>query len=126
MGQNPGVNTNVSYENVGLLSNLVVANSGSNILASTAAITINGCRAGTDVYDYYAGFTTSIAQQLANKVRRGVYAYKVGMYFSALDAAHDTKFAPEENDKGPSSLPVYMVPVGPPGHKPDPTPFPAP
>jgi hypothetical protein len=40
------------------------------------------------------------------------------MYFSSLDADHDTTFVPKPGDKAGNSLPMYLVPIGPPGHKP--------
>lgn len=94
-------------------------------------LTLNGRRAGETLYDYYANqalfaggtYSTSIAQQSANRTLRGVYAYKVGMYFSALDAAHGAKTAPAKGDLAPTTLSAYLIPVGKPGHKPEPTRF---
>lgn len=65
---------------------------------------------------------TSIAVMVLDQLRRGVYAYDVGMYFSSYTAANDPYF----DGKGrlaPPDLPVYMVPTGVPGQKPPPIPF---
>jgi hypothetical protein len=123
LGQAAGEDTNISAANVSLLSNVQTAQNGQNIVAGPAKIAINGCRAGEDVNDFYAGFITSIAQQLANKTKRIVLAHKVGMYFSQLDADHETRFGPKQGDKAPEALPLYLVPLGRPGHKPQPIPF---
>jgi hypothetical protein len=127
VGQGSDTGTNVDYDTVSLFSNVNSQTGYPNqsILGPSASITLNGCRARENVYDYYAGgtYSTSIAQQIANQTRRGVYAYKVGMYFSSLDAANDTKTAPKKGDLAPTGLPAYLIPVGPPGHKPNPTPF---
>ena len=123
MGQAAGADTNITAANVTLLSNVQTAENGQNIITATANLSINGCRAGEDVDDYFAGFVTSIAQQLANKTKRTVLAHKVGMYFSQLDADHETRFGPKKGDTAPEALPLYLVPLGRPGHKPKPTAF---
>jgi len=124
VGQAKGPDTNVGIYNIGTLSNVLTANSGGNILGTNAAMLINGCNAGLSVYDIYARYTTSIAQWISNTVKRGVYAYDVGMYFSQKDADHD-KFFNGTDAKGnsrpmPNSLPMYMIPEGTPGQKPRP------
>jgi hypothetical protein len=88
------------------------------------SIRINGCSAGVALYDSYALFETSIAQQISNQTQRGVYAYVQGVYFSVHDAAHATSsnYTGEPNPL-PASLPLYLVPNGLPGHKPAPMPF---
>jgi hypothetical protein len=83
------------------------------------------CSAGKDVTDLYVGAQMSIAQLIANQTGRGVYAYKVGMYFSQQDRDNDQHYDGSTSPNPPASLPMYMVPVGPPGHKPALTAFPA-
>jgi hypothetical protein len=123
VGQGTGQDTNVSGVNVSQLADVRQANNGGSILGPQASITIFGCRAGESLKDYYLGYVTSIAQQIANMTQRGVYAWKVGMYFSDHDTAHDTKYGPKASDIVPEQLPVYMVPLGPAGKKPGPTAF---
>jgi len=75
------------------------------------------------IYDLYAQGITNVAQMISTAIGRGVLAYDVGVYFSQSDIAHDQsvtgKFAPNP----PSTLPIYMVPEGAPGRKPNPKPF---
>jgi hypothetical protein len=124
-GQATGIDTNIEFRNVSQLAAVRTAYNGSqNIIGSNASIVINGCSAGVTLYDYYALFETSIAQLISNQTQRGVYAYTVGMYFSLNDAAHATsKNYTGEPNPLPASLPLYLVPNGPPGHKPSPKPF---
>jgi hypothetical protein len=92
-GQDAGDANNVSILNVGGLSN---SNLGPN-----ASITLNACHAGL-------GGRRSIAQSIANQLRRTVLAYPVDMYFSSDPT-------PRRFQKGmvsPSAMPVYMVPNG--------------
>jgi len=92
-GQDAGDANNVSILNVGGLSN---GNLGPN-----ATITLNACHAGL-------GGRRSIAQSIANQLRRTVLAYPVDMYFSSDPT-------PRRFQKGmvsPSAMPVYMVPNG--------------
>jgi hypothetical protein len=126
VGQATGPDTNVSFLNVNTLSNIQTAHNGHNIVGPNASMLINGCSAAKNIFDTYAGFTTSIARQLYINTSVQVKAYSVGMYFSALDAAHDTKFGPKKGDLAPGSLPLYLVPLGPPGHKPGPVSIPGP
>jgi hypothetical protein len=123
-GQAVGPDTNISFQNVSQLAAVLTAQNGSNIIGLNASILINGCSAGVKLYDYYALFATSIAQQIANKTQRGVYAYTQGMYFSTSDAAHATSsnYTGEPNPL-PASLPLYLVPNGHPGRKPSPNAF---
>ena len=134
VGQETGAGTNIDTLNVSRLAAVQTALVGpggqQNILGSNASIVLSGCEAGTKVYDYNVGWT-SIAQQISNQVKRGVYAWDVGMYFSHQDAAHDPHF----NGKDPIivngqvvyvtrqvsfGLPMYMLSEGAKGHKPPP------
>jgi hypothetical protein len=92
-GQSPGDANNVSVINVGLPSN---AN-----LAPGVTITLNACHAGF-------GGKSSIAQLIANQLKRPVLAYPVDMYFSADPTPR--RFSPRM--VSPSGVPVYMVPNG--------------
>ena len=124
-GQGTGVSTNISILNVSQLAATRTAGSGStNIIAATASILINGCSAGLEIYDYFANFKMSIAQQISNQTKRRVYAYTPGMYFSLKDSAHATSsnYLGEPNPL-PASLPLYLVPNGTPGKKPNPQSF---
>lgn len=57
---------------------------------------------------------------MANQLRRDVYAYEVGMFFS--QNPNETHFSGEGLPDPPNSLPMYMIPGG--GvPKPRPTPF---
>jgi hypothetical protein len=123
VGAGSGDDTNVSFRNVSQLSAVLTAFNGSqNIIGTNAAILLSGCNAGVTIYDAYAIFETSIAQQISNKTQRGVYAYTVGLYFSQLDADHDP-YVNGVGRNGPSGVPAYMVPEGAPGHKPKTVPF---
>lgn len=84
-------------------------------LSSQASITFNGCYAGSPVHG-----GDSIAQLSSNQLQRVVWAYQTGLYFSSLDANHETMIV---RKAGPNDLPTYMVPVGTVGHKPQPIPF---
>jgi hypothetical protein len=64
---------------------------------------------------------SSIAQLMSNQLQRTVNAYYVGTYFSSSNASNDTTFG--GLPQGPSDLPDYMVPVGPPHRKPQYIPF---
>jgi hypothetical protein len=52
----------------------------------------------------------SIAQILANQLRRGVYAYDTGMYFS--QNPNDQHVGPAGLPNPPFSLPMYLIPEG--------------
>gem|GEM_PF-7066830 len=58
-------------------------------------------------------------QRLRQHQLHPAHAYRVGMYFSVNDAAHatSTNYLGEPNPL-PASLPLYLIPNGPPGHKP--------
>jgi hypothetical protein len=123
VGEGSGDDTNVSFRNVSQLSAVLTAFNGSqNIIGTNASILLSGCNAGVKIYDAYAIFETSIAQQISNKTQRGVYAYTVVLYFSQLDADHDP-YVNGVGRNGPSGVPTYMVPEGAPGHKPKAVPF---
>ena len=95
-----------------------------NFLSSSSSIRLNGCKAGTELFDYYKQYEVAIAQLISNQLNRGVYAYTVGVYFSQLDAAHDPlRTGTDATKNPPDALPMYPVPEGPPGHKPQPKPF---
>jgi hypothetical protein len=68
------------------------------------AITLNACNAGLSL----SSEQLPIAQLIADQLRRNVFAYQVGMYFSQN---------PNDTHRGgigqaPSSLPMYMLPQG--------------
>jgi hypothetical protein len=93
-------------------------NSGTNIMGANAAMTVNGCNAGEIIFDTLYHGQTAIAQLISNNIKRGVYAYEVGMYFSQQDAQHD-RYRTGNGRIEPEVLPTYMVPEGVPGHKPN-------
>ena len=77
------------------------------------------------VSDYYShSKQTSVAQMIANQLKRGVYGYEVGTYFSHVDAAHDPyidgrdPLNPQKSRYVTPNLPMYLVPEGTPGNKP--------
>jgi hypothetical protein len=79
-------------------------------LGSNAAIVLNACDAGAN----YNG-STSIAQLLANRLRRTVWAYPVGMHYSADPTPGPIKVVGRNADGTPvyetvSNTPLYMVP----------------
>lgn len=117
VGGASGVDTNVSALNVSLLSAVRTAYRHRNILGPNVSLWLNGCKAGEEIDDYYAGYRTSIAQMIANQIQRGVFAYEVGTYFSRNTPATDPKNAADKQ-KFATRLPIYMVPVGPAGRKP--------
>jgi len=92
-GETPVSGSNLTFQNVNQLSNMN--------LAPNATITLNACHAG------YGG-RSSIAQLIANQLRRTVYAYSVDMYFSSSPSA--VRYV--KGMTAPTSLPVYMVPNG--------------
>jgi hypothetical protein len=118
VGENSGADTNVTFANVSLLSNVRTAHNGSNNIGPNAAILLSGCNAGLTIRDFLAGADISVAQMIANQTQRGVFAYEVGLYFSTVDAAHDSHFSGVGLKSPPNALPMYMVPEGTPGHKP--------
>jgi hypothetical protein len=112
-GQEQGPDTNVTFDNLYELGNVV----DNNMLGGSASIWLNGCNAGLDIYDAYARYKTSIAKGLSIILHRPVYAYDVGTYFSRRDAASDKHYN-GEGFLAPETPPAYAVPAGPPGHKP--------
>jgi hypothetical protein len=106
VGQDPVTNENLYSGNISTLS-------GSQ-LGPNAAVTLNACDTALP-----APGGAPIAQALSVQLGRGVYGYAVGLYFSSQNAASD----PSRSGAGkqaPGDLPVYMVPEGPPGNKPQP------
>jgi hypothetical protein len=94
VGQGQGVDTNVSALNVSTLSN--------SELGNNAAITLKTCRAGSKS----SSGGPSIAQLLANQLNRGVYAWKVGAFFS------QNPNATIPNGMPPQTSPMYLLPLG--------------
>jgi len=101
-----------------------------NNMGPNATLLVNGCSVGQDVDDYYAQYKVSIARLIFNQIQRGVYAYKVGVYFSQSTPDKDRHFNGLDIIKGkrvsrklPNSLPMYAVPQGLPGQKPTPALF---
>lgn len=97
-GEQAGPNTNVSADNVNLLSN--------QQLDPGATITLKSC---------YAGFGSgrySIAQLIANRLQRKVYAPVAGTYFSINPNAifANGKVAPPIPT--PAQKPIYMIQEG--------------
>jgi len=90
-GQNPGDANNISVINVGQLSNAS--------LGPNATVTLDACHAGL-------GGRVSIAQLIANQLKRTVLAYPVDMYFSS--SPNPVRFSPTM--AAPTGVPVYMVP----------------
>jgi IPT/TIG domain/Bacterial Ig-like domain (group 2)/Galactose oxidase, central domain len=121
VGNGTETDTNIEFRNVAQLAAVQTANNQSNIIASGASWTTNGCKAAKIVMDYYGHKPLAVAQEIADQIRRNVYAYSVGMYFSTHDIATATSSNYlGEPDPLPASLPLYLVPPGPPGHKPGP------
>ena len=94
-GELAGSNSyNITLLNVRQLSN--------KNLASGVTITLNACHAGL-------GGRTSIAQSMANQLKRTVYAAPVDMFFSSNSNPHF--FNPKSPaDADPTGVPTYMVP----------------
>ncbi len=85
---------NVSVLNVNELSN--------SQLGPDVTITLNACHAGV-------GGKNSIAQLIANQLKRTVFAYPVGMYFSSSPTP---RHFDAETMHAPTGVPTYMVPNG--------------
>jgi hypothetical protein len=84
---------------------------------------INGCEAAITIFDTSYNGYVSIAQLISVNLNRGVYGYDVAMYFSQNDAQHDKHvdgFYDPHGKNLPSALPMYMIPDGTHGHKPNP------
>lgn len=115
---------NVSGHNVSQMAAVTTASNGQNIIGVNASITLNGCRAGLNLYDHYVFQYTCIAQMVSTNTQRGVYAYMVGEYASLNPAATATsRDYTGEPDPIPFTLPLYMIPEGTPGQKKPPLPF---
>jgi hypothetical protein len=99
VGQNSGPDTNISPTNVGNLSNF------NSNLGPQVKITLYGCNAG-----YALNNQPSIAQQIANSVKREVLAYQDGVFFSQNpnEQAKDG----EGLQNPPDSLPMYPIVAG--------------
>jgi hypothetical protein len=91
-GQDPGDSNNISILTVNQLSN---ANLGASV-----TITLNACHAGYG--------RPSIAQLIANQLKRPVFAYPVDMYFSSDPTPRHFRFGMQ----APNGVPTYMVPNG--------------
>jgi hypothetical protein len=95
VGQGTGRDTNVSALNVTDLSNTQLSNNTSIVLKT--------CHAGLPPI---SGGGHSIAQLLANQLNRGVYAWKVGFFFSHNPNAMAPHGMPSETQ------PIYFFPEG--------------
>ncbi|MDR3740717.1 MAG: RHS repeat-associated core domain-containing protein [Terracidiphilus sp.] len=90
LGEDAGFYTNLTAQNIGMLS-------GAN-LGPHASLTLRSCHAGYG--------NPSIAQSLANQLNRGVYASDTGFYFS------NSPTGPYRSQAPSSNLPIYLVPMG--------------
>jgi len=95
VGQGQGQDTNVSFLNYTSLSSVQ--------LSSNTAIILKTCHAGLPPI---RGGGHSIAQLLANQLNRGVYAWKVGFFFSHNPNATAPHGMPSETQ------PMYFFPEG--------------
>jgi len=93
VGQAPGADTNVAAYNVNTLSNAQ--------LSTDTSLVLKTCRAGLAPAGGH-----SIAQLLANQLNRGVYAWKVGAFFSHSSSATLPQGMPSE------TKPMYLLPMG--------------
>lgn len=124
VGNGTETDTNIEFRNVPQLAAVQTASNQSNIITPSASWTIDGCKAAIVVMDFYGNKPLAIAQEIADQIRRNVDAYSVGMYFSIRDIGSATsKNYLGERDPLPASLPLYLVPIGPAGHKPPATLF---
>jgi hypothetical protein len=121
VGQQQGPDTNVTFDNLFMLTNVQQAytlnNVMTNMLGGFASIWLNGCEAGLDIYDIYFKAVTSIAKGVSIALNRPVYAYERGTYNSPKDAADD-KHYDGSTFLAPQTPPAYPVPAGPIGNKP--------
>jgi hypothetical protein len=91
-GEQAGPDTNITADNVNLLSN--------SQLASGATVTLHACYAGLGSRRY------SIAQLIANQLQRRVYAPRAGMFFSTdPNSSLSGKPAPAL----PNQKPIYQI-----------------
>jgi hypothetical protein len=93
-GQGQGTDTNVSVLNYQQLSNAQLSNQ--------TSIVLKICHAGLRP----PSGGSSIAQLLANQLNRGVYAWKVGFFFSHSPTATSPNGMPSQ------SQPMYFFPLG--------------
>jgi hypothetical protein len=117
-----GYRTKFEATTVNSLTAVQTANAGSNSLGGNATFTGDGCDAGFIIDDILYHGRIAIAQLMANYLNRGVKMYAVGTYFSRYDSKHDITYN-GNNRLAPTDLPVYLIPDGAPGNKPDPIPF---
>jgi IPT/TIG domain/Bacterial Ig-like domain (group 2)/Galactose oxidase, central domain/Kelch motif len=94
VGQAAGGDTNLSELNASMLSN---AQLGPNV-----KVTIYACRAGLRPWDKPTA--PSVAQVLADRLGRSVFAWKVGLFFSETP---DRRRPSETNPRGPT---IYLLP----------------
>jgi hypothetical protein len=99
-----GSQYNLWAQNLGQLSN--------SKLGDAAAIVLNACNAGKN-----ANGGTSIAQLVANQLKRTVWAYPVDMYYSANPTPRMLQPVGRKPDGTPiwetvTGAPLYMVPNG--------------
>lgn len=100
VGQDPVSDENLTSLNVGELPN------SNSILGPSVTVTLNACEAAWNG-------PYSIAQAIANRLRRTVFAYTTGMFFSTDPNATKPKDKSFQNKP-----PIYMRPWG--GGKPTP------
>jgi hypothetical protein len=124
IGQAKGGDTNLTYSNI----NEVCPSGCSAILGANITLAINGCRAAVTVAgdpgDITGTSRTPIAKIIARQLNIEVTGYMVGTYFSvnSVAGATSSNWTGEPNPL-PTSLPMYLIPEGPPGRKKSPTPF---
>lgn len=122
VGHGTGRDTNIGAYNVRQLCDPTAGCNINNYLAPSVTITLVGCRAAAIVADDYAQTLTSIQLLIAKQLNRSVYAWEVSLYASHQDRYHDQIFAAVLGTPDPTpTLPMYMVPNGKPGHKPNPS-----
>jgi hypothetical protein len=102
LSPNAGSEYNLTVSNVGQLQN--------TDLGKDVAIVLNACHAG-----YNPNGHASIAQLVANQLKRTVWAYPVGMYYSANPAPRLMQPVGYNADGTPiwekvNTTPLYMVP----------------
>lgn len=95
-GEQAGAGTNITVDNVNLLSNAQ--------LDTGATITLNACQAGFGSRHY------SIAQLIANRLQRRVYAPVAGMFFSVDPNSRASGATAPKNL--PNQKPIYMLQDG--------------
>jgi hypothetical protein len=93
VGENPGPGTNIDASNVGQLSN--------RNLGPDATIVLNSCNAGR-------GGKNSIAQIVANQLRRPTIGYNQSTFFGGKSCPKYSR----PSDRAPDKPPVQMCPQG--------------